>query len=135
MSLLYGFIPSVPLVAAIVLGGWLLFLLTRHYIWASTLDNVPGPKPTSLLFGSCSTANEHPLWLLTHTTFPGSTHSIFGRHSRAFHYDMWKKFGAVVKLRTFLGVGSLSQTCIFLLTKSRSNRCCTSTTQKRCTIS
>ncbi|TCD71091.1 cytochrome P450-dit2 [Steccherinum ochraceum] len=55
----------------------------RHYLRPSSLDNVPGPKPESWIFGSLNT--------------------FFSRHSRPFHESIWRNYSGVAKLQTFLG--------------------------------
>ncbi|KAJ3559692.1 hypothetical protein NM688_g189 [Phlebia brevispora] len=59
--------------------SWVLWRILRPYVVPSPLDNIPGPPPTSLLYGNLV--------------------QFFDRHGWSFHDNIEDLYGSVVKIR------------------------------------
>lgn len=90
------------LIAAVAGVAWLTWRLTRNYFFKSPLDNVPGPKNTSIIRGmvlECVVSH-----LLTMKS-SGHFKRIFARQSWPFLDELTSDYPGVAKLNGLLGVG------------------------------
>ena len=93
---------SVTIVSGTVGFMYLVWYLVRNFFTKSPLDNVPGPKPESLITGSPSSEKYH--FMLTFC--PGDMIPLFHR-IRGWEYNslLRENYGTVVRIQGFLGVG------------------------------
>ena len=87
-------------VTVAVLATWQLL---RFVVSRNSLSHIPGPKPKSWWKGSCNGTN---LWLngLINCCFEGNFDAFMNPDGWAFHQDLYRNYGGVVRLDMFYGV-------------------------------
>ncbi|KAI0789222.1 cytochrome P450 [Abortiporus biennis] len=73
--------------AILAFAAWVVWKIAHRFLVKSPLDNIPGPKSTSILTGNLS--------------------QMFDRHGWDFHREIGEKYGPIVKLNGILGVRDL----------------------------
>jgi hypothetical protein len=89
-----------------VLGAamWLLWRLVRRYVLSSPLDNVPGPRRSSLITGmsqALASMNPNSLQRI------GNLNEFYSRDGFEFQDRIDETYGGVVKINGLFGVSVL----------------------------
>jgi hypothetical protein len=92
---------SIVLMAALSTAVWLLWRLVRRYVLSSPLDNVPGPRRSSLITGM---SYMFAIMNLNSLQRIGNLNEFYSRDGFKFQDRIEQAYGAVVKINGLLGV-------------------------------